>query len=143
MRLIQKPLSCDPRKIHKNLSNYITGQGKRGHLMDQLYLVCQDVYQLITIILEGAKEISEGSSSGKKFKHLAQCQRHRLTGCRKTESMTTILKNCFGSPMLLEKKKKKKKKEQESNQITLKKNFFFFFLYLKQFGRDKFKATNV
>ena len=53
--------------------------------------------------------------------------------------MTTILKNYFRSPMLLE---KKKKKEQRKIKMTLKKKTFFFFVF-KQFGRDKFKATNV
>ena len=52
--------------------------------------------------------------------------------------MTTILKNYFRSPMLLEKKKKRTKK----NQNDFKKKKFFFFVF-KQFGRDKFKATNV
>ena len=52
--------------------------------------------------------------------------------------MTTILKNYFRSPMLLEKKKKRTKK----NQNDFKKKTFFFFVF-KQFGRDKFKATNV
>ena len=52
--------------------------------------------------------------------------------------MTTILKNYFRSPMLLE----KKKKEQRKIKMTLKKKTFFFFVF-KQFGRDKFKATNV
>ena len=87
--------------------------------------------------LEEAKgKYLKAPQGGKKFPTIWHSAKDTgLLVSRKTESMTTILKNYFRSPMLLE---KKKKKEQRKIKMTLKKKHFSF-LYLNSLAETNLR----